>query len=105
MDVNNEAIYGTQASSLQNLSWGRVTKKEKNENTILYLSVFEWPQNGKLVIPEIKNQVVSANVLGKKKKLKTNSGKNGLANSLHGEDPNKIGSLKKVKLIGSLNEK
>jgi len=40
MDLNGEAIYGTQAGPLQDLSWGRTTQKE---NTV-YLHVFDWPE-------------------------------------------------------------
>jgi alpha-L-fucosidase len=47
MRVNGESIYGTTASQFEHLEWGRSTTKD---NT-LYLHVFDWPQNGKLLIP------------------------------------------------------
>ncbi len=100
MDVNSEAIYGTTASTFQNLEWGRCTQKVENENTILYLSVFDWPENGKLVLPEVKNQVVSANLLGKKKKLKTKTDDNGLVILVPDEAPDKIASVIKLELKG-----
>jgi alpha-L-fucosidase len=46
MNVNGEAIYGTTASSLPQPSWGRITQK----GTMLYLHVFDWPDNGKLSV-------------------------------------------------------
>lgn len=72
MKVNGEAIYGTKASPLQPLAWGRCTRKEQNGNTTLYLSVFEWPADGKLVVPGVKNKVLSARLLAGGKSLKTN---------------------------------
>jgi alpha-L-fucosidase len=47
MRVNGESIYGTTASLFENLSWGRSTTK----GNILYLHVFYWPKDGKLLVP------------------------------------------------------
>lgn len=71
MNVNGEAIYGTHASPLENLSWGECTKKEAKNKTILYLSVFNWPKDGKLLVPGLKNKVISARLLSTGAKLKT----------------------------------
>ena len=71
MKVNGESIYGTQASPLAELTWGRCTRKNQNGNTILYLSVFDWPTNGTLVLPTVKNKVLGASLLANGKKLKT----------------------------------
>jgi alpha-L-fucosidase len=47
MRVNGDSIYGTSASPLpEQPSWGRVTQKGNK----LYLHVFDWPVDGKLVI-------------------------------------------------------
>ena len=75
MKINGEAIYGTKASPLPILSWGRCTKKESGNNTILYLSVFEWPADGKLVVPGLPNEVVSAKLLSNTSVLKTEKSK------------------------------
>ena len=57
MKVNSEAIYATKASPFKNLEWGRCTQKIlKNGVTRLYLHVFNWPQNGKLIVPGIFNE-------------------------------------------------
>jgi alpha-L-fucosidase len=90
MKVNGESIYGTKASPFGLFSWGRCTKKERGNNTVLYFSVFEWPKDGKLAIPGLKNEVVSAALLANKAKLATTAGTDGLvinvpANAL---DPN-----------------
>jgi alpha-L-fucosidase len=48
MKVNSAAIYGTSASPFkEQLPWGRCTQK----NGKLYLTVFEWPADGKLHVP------------------------------------------------------
>jgi alpha-L-fucosidase len=71
MKVNGEAVYGTKASPLKPLAWGRCTRKEENGKTFLYLSVFDWPSNGKLVVPGIQKPVTSATLLANGKKLTT----------------------------------
>ena len=75
MKVNGEAVYGTKASPLPILSWGRCTRKESGNNTILYLSVFDWPADGKLVVPGLPNEVVSAKLLSNASVLKTEKSK------------------------------
>lgn len=73
MKVNGEAIYGTQASPLKPLAWGRCTRKEKGGNSVLYLSVFNWPSDGKLVVPGVTKEIVSAILLSNGAKLQTTS--------------------------------
>lgn len=63
MKVNSEAIYATKASPLAPQPWGRITRKEDINTTTLYLLVFDWPKDGKLVIPGLKNKIVSAKLL------------------------------------------
>ncbi|MEI7664401.1 MAG: alpha-L-fucosidase, partial [Bacteroidota bacterium] len=55
MKVNGESIYGTSASPFRQLAWGRCTRKTVNDKTILYLHVFDWPSDGRLVIPGLLN--------------------------------------------------
>jgi alpha-L-fucosidase len=47
MGVNGESIYGTSASQFEHLGWGRSTTKGHT----LYLHVFDWPEDNKLVVP------------------------------------------------------
>jgi len=63
MRVNGEAIYGTTASPFKRLPWGRCTKKVSGSETTLYLHVFNWPADGWLVVPGLKNPVVRASAL------------------------------------------
>ena len=63
MDQHGEAIHGTSASPFRSLAWGRCTMKAEGDNTVLYLHVFDWPKNERLVLPGIGNQVISAELL------------------------------------------
>ena len=53
----------TTASPFKKLTWGRATKKIEGDNSTLYLHVFDWPKDGKLVVPGLKNTVTSAYLL------------------------------------------
>jgi len=70
MSVNHESIYGTKASPFKNLSWGRCTQKSITGGTRLYLHVFDWPTDGKLIVPNLGSQVMNCYSLTDKKKLK-----------------------------------
>ena len=63
MKVNGEAIYGTSASPFLKLPWGRCTSKPGDGTTTLYLHVFDWPSDGKLLVPGLENEIRSAEVL------------------------------------------
>lgn len=83
MKVNGEAIYDTKASPFGLFPWGRCTKKDPDSyrdgtNTTLYLSVFDWPKDGKLILPGLKNKVSSAKLLANGAMLKTKKTKEGL---------------------------
>ena len=64
MKVNSESIYGTTASPLGEVPWGRCTAKPGK----LYLHVFDWPSNGKLEVSGLKNKVKNAYLLADKKR-------------------------------------
>jgi len=64
MHVNSESIYDTQASVFDKLRWGRSTTRRNGDTTTLYLQVFDWPKDGKLVVPSIANAPVQAKLLG-----------------------------------------
>jgi len=64
MQVNGESIYGTQAGPFTKLPWGRATSKQMPDDTHrLYLHVFDWPRNGKLLIPGLKSTPSSSYLL------------------------------------------
>lgn len=53
---NAESIYGTSANPFHELSWGYSTVKDSK----VYLFVRDWPKNGVLSLPGLKNAVKSA---------------------------------------------
>jgi len=64
MKVNGQAIYGTQASPLEHTPWGRCTRKTLgDETTRLYLHVFHWPSDGRLVVEGVKQKPLKAFLL------------------------------------------
>jgi alpha-L-fucosidase len=65
MKVNGDAIYGTSASPLGGLAWGRCTAKTEAGKTTLYLHVFDWPKDGKLRLEGVGNAVIGARLLAK----------------------------------------
>src|ERR1019366_7588213 len=84
MKVNGEAIYGTTASPFKRLPWGRCTKKLTPEGATLYLHVFAWPSDGKLLVPGLKNRTGEPYILADpaKPSLAVESGPQGLTISV-----------------------
>ncbi len=103
MKTNSEAIYATTASPLQALSWGRCTKKVQGDNTILYLSVFNWPADGKLTVPGLKNTVTSAKLLANGTALTSSANTDGLTINLPAQAPDAIASVIKIEVKGPVN--
>lgn len=60
MRINGEAIHGTTPGPFPKApAWGRVTQKPGK----LYLHVFDWPNDGKLVVPGLTAKVKTAYLL------------------------------------------
>ena len=79
MKVNGDSIYSTTASPLnEQPSWGRVTQKGNK----LYLHVFDWPKDGKLVVDLPSLTVTNAYLLANSQKLESN-----WTQTDHGVDP------------------
>jgi alpha-L-fucosidase len=102
MKENSEAIYSTQRSPLGPLDWGRCTSRVENGHTILYLSVFDWPAGGKLLVPGVTAPVISCRLLKGGKKLKTAAGTGGLTIQVPEKAPNEIASVIKLEVNGVL---
>ncbi len=65
MDVNGEAIHGTQAGPFpRRLSWGRVTRKTNVRQAVWYLHVWDWPPDGRILLPTVDATPVAARLLG-----------------------------------------
>ncbi|HEV2693319.1 MAG TPA: alpha-L-fucosidase [Verrucomicrobiae bacterium] len=102
MKVNGESIYGTTGSPLKTQpAWGRVTQK----GNTLYLHVFDWPKDGKLVVAGLRNNTVAATLLAGDKRLKTVGLGDGLTISLPVAAPDAISSTIVLKLKGPVEVK
>jgi alpha-L-fucosidase len=104
MEVNSETIYGTQASPFKRLPWGRCTQKSSGRQTTLYLHIFNWPADGKLLVPGLKNKADKAWLLADKKRkpLNTISTPEGMTVSVPLGAPDSISSTVVVHIKGSL---
>ena len=70
LKTNGESIYGSERTPLPVQAWGESTRKGR----MLYLHVFDWPRNGKLVLGGLKSDVAKAYLLAdpQRKALKVN---------------------------------
>jgi alpha-L-fucosidase len=100
MKLNGEAIYGTKGNPLSPLPWGRCTRKERDGNTTLYLSVFEWPEDGELLVPGLTNKITSVKLLVQGKALKTTNGANGLVITVPKTMPDAVATVIKLEVTG-----
>ncbi|TZF81082.1 alpha-L-fucosidase [Pedobacter sp. BS3] len=105
MNVNSEAIYATKANPLPAVSWGRITRKDTGSGTTLYLSVFEWPKDGKLELPGLKNEIISASLLASGKRLKTSMSPDGAQIQVPEQAPDKVASVIKLTVKGEVESK
>lgn len=65
MKMYGESIYGTQKTPLPLQSWGVCTKKGNR----LYLHVFDWPKDGKLIVGGLKTKPGKASLLATNRNL------------------------------------
>ena len=102
MEVNSESIYGTQASPFEKLDWGRCTRKKlSGSKTRLYLHVFSWPKDGKLIVPGLASKSLKARLLaGGKIKDISSDGKN-VTLTLPDSAPDKIVSVVALDIKGT----
>jgi alpha-L-fucosidase len=65
MKVNGEAIYATHGGPFtQPLDWGRTTQKDwPGGGATLYLHVWNWPTDGKFLLPGLKQMPLSGRLL------------------------------------------
>ncbi len=96
MKVNSAAIYGTTASPLSGLPWGRCTRKGQT----LYLTVFDWPKDGRLLVP-LKNAVKDLRLIARPSATLTSKATpEGLVISLPAEAPDPIASVISLTIEG-----
>jgi alpha-L-fucosidase len=97
MHINGAAIYATGASPFKNpLPWGRATQKKNR----LYLHVFDWPADGRLLVP-ISNKVQHARLLAAPgTELKLARDKSGVTLKVPAQAPDAIASVIALDLTG-----
>jgi alpha-L-fucosidase len=100
MKVNGEAIYASKASPLSPFDWGRCTQKTTKTTTILYISVFDWPKDGTLVLNGVKNEVVSAKLLADASILKTEKANDSIIITVNDTPSDKIATVIKLEVLG-----
>jgi len=103
MKVNGESIYATTASPFYRLPWGRCTKKLHEGGATLYLHVFDWPSDGKLLIPGLRNEVRSAWLLATDKTLNATAGDSGVVVEVPSERLDPIDTVVVIEVKGVLN--
>lgn len=101
MRVNGDSIYDTEASVFQGLPWGRTTTRRTGDKTSLFLQVFDWPKDGKLVVPAIANKPVSAKLLGSTEHLTAQREGQNIVVSLPSTAPSEICSTVELVIDGS----
>ena len=77
------------------------------DGVILYLHVFDWPKDGKLEVPGLKNKIAKAyllksNFIGRHKRLQVTNSDNGVIVSVPMTAPDPISSTVVLKINGSL---
>ena len=102
MKINGEAIHDTVASPFsRQLPWGRCTQKVEGGKTTLYLHVFNWPTDGRLLVPGLETKVKSASLLADPSaSLKTTTETDGTVVLLPPAAPDKISSTVVLKFKG-----
>jgi alpha-L-fucosidase len=101
MQVNRESIYGTSASPFPAPKWGRCTV-QLGTPTKLYLHVFDWPRDGRLEIPSLRNNATRAYLLADPAKALATARSGGvLSVALPAESPSKHDSVVVVEIDGA----
>ncbi len=102
MKVNGEAIYGTTASPFTRLPWGRCTKKEGRNGTTLYLHVFDWPADGRLLVPGLRSRARSARLLAGGARVQPEAAMEGVVLRVPEKAPDSHASVIRLEIAGAL---
>lgn len=94
MKKNGEAIYATQASPFDSITWGRCTQKPlAGGDTRLYLHVFDRPVDGKLKLAKLANKPLRAFLLDGGAKLDATTDGQAVIITLPAALPDKIATV------------
>ena len=104
MSVNSEAIYATEASPFpRRLPWGRVTQKAgENGGTTLYLHVWDWPADGKILLPTLEELPSTGSLLADGAAVTTERTTDGIVVHLPGDARDSSVSVARLEFPGSL---
>jgi alpha-L-fucosidase len=103
MRVNGQSIYATTASPFHRLAWGRCTTKVRDTGVTLYLHVFEWPSDGRLLVPGLRTQVRAARLLANDEPLKARPDVDGVIVDVPAEALDAIDTVIVLELQGELD--
>lgn len=101
MKSNGQAIYATQPSPFRKLPWGRCTRKVSAGGTTLYLHVFDWPADGKLLVPGLRNDPIGASLLVGGRKLTARKTEDGVVLDVPLIAPNSISTTIALRIAGA----
>ena len=104
MKVNGEAIYATRGGLYSTpLPWGRTTlKKHKNGNTTLYVHIWEWPVDSKILLPGIKQAARAGRLLANGNAVTAQTTAEGLIVTLPGSAPDQDISVATLEFAGPI---
>jgi alpha-L-fucosidase len=102
MKTNGEAIYSTQASPFPKLAWGRCTQKSlPGGRTRLYLHVFDWPGDGRLVVPLVVRGAAQARLGVNGKALTVTAGEKQTTIAVGDRAPDAVASVIELDIQGA----
>lgn len=104
MRVNSSSVYGTTASPFVRLPWGRATKKEYPNATELFLHIFDWPEDGRLVVDGLRSEVTGVYFLADyQRQIPITKSAKGWVINLPGEPLDRVNTVLVVKIKGPLD--
>jgi len=102
MKTYGESIYATSASPFAKLDWGRCTQRATGGGrTRLYLHVFDWPKDGKLVVPFNAGSRTQARLRPVGKVLKVTAGERETTIDVGDRAPDPIASVIDLDIEGA----
>lgn len=104
MRTNGEAIYATEAGPYtEPPDWGRVTQKSKAGGaTTFYVHVWNWPADGKILLPGVKTAATSGRLLANGRAVSSALTPAGLVVTLPGAAPDADVSVAALEFSGAV---
>jgi alpha-L-fucosidase len=97
MKINSESIHGCGAAALPAQPWGKITAKEN----LLFFHIFDWPQDGTLIVDQFAGAARKAWLLADAEKTPLEMRKDGetLCIRLPADAPDRINSVLCVEIV------